>query len=305
MLKNGIIKKIATLFAEERSIWNIGIVNKPIYEFLNRKPEVEWIDEKDKNTFLADPFGLEINGELFILAEKYDYKEKKGYICLIKDNKEQQILKTEFHMSYPFLIEENGGIYCIPETHQANELVLYLAKEFPFKWEKIKVLIKKEVVDASFIKHHGLWWMFYTLQDDPHGKLYVSYAKTITGTWEDHKGNPIKEDNSSSRSAGTLFKYKGKIFRPAQDCSRTYGGAIKINEITKLTVDEFAEKTVKTIEPYMNSIYKNGIHTISAVGNITLVDGKRYIYKLRSLKEIIRIFKEKFKQYPKQWKKTS
>lgn len=292
-----ILEKLQGLFVIKMSDWNIGIVNKPIYTFLEGNPPVTWLPILKKNVFLADPFGVKIKDELFIFAEEYNHEEKKGYISLIKDGTIRRILETKIHASYPFLIEENGKTYCVPETYGAKKLVLYMASKFPYKWDEITTIMAEAVVDASFLKYKGQWWMFYTLQSDPHRKLYIAYANKLTGPWQKHKKQPVKNDISSSRSAGTLFTYKDKIYRPAQDCSNSYGGAIKINEITKLTPDDFEEKTIKYVRPYMDSKYKQGLHTISQVGNITLLDGKRYLYKLRPIKEIYKIIKEKIITY--------
>ena len=39
----------------------------------------------------------------------------------------------------------------------------------------------------------------------------------------------VKTDVRSARPAGTPFVYQGELYRPAQDCSRTYGGSIVIH----------------------------------------------------------------------------
>ena len=49
-----------------------------------------------------------------------------------------------------------------------------------------------------------------------------------------------------------------------------------VNQILKLTPDEFIEQPVSFIEPVTGSLFGKGLHTLSGSGNITLVDGKRY-----------------------------
>ena len=92
---------------------------------------------------------------------------------------------------------------------------------------------------------------------------------------EPHALNPVKMDVRSARPAGTPFIHKGVLYRPAQDCSNAYGGRIAINRVNRLTATEFDEETVKFIEPFIDGPFPDGIHTLSAVGDITLVDGKR------------------------------
>ena len=67
-----------------------------------------------------------------------------------------------------------------------------------------------------------------------------------------------------------------QLWRPGQDCSRTYGGRVALNRVTELSPERFAEETVKFIGPFKGS-WDKGMHTISAVGDVTLVDGKRFI----------------------------
>jgi len=46
----------------------------------------------------------------------------------------------------------------------------------------------------------------------------------------------------------------------------------------QLTPIDFKEEAVAFIEPYIDGPFPDGIHTVSAVGDITLVDGKRFVF---------------------------
>jgi len=66
--------------------------------------------------------------------------------------------------------------------------------------------------------------LFFTDADDgPLTKLRVWFADDLLGSWCPHPGNPVKPDIRSARPAGTPFVHDGALYRPAQDCSRTYG----------------------------------------------------------------------------------
>ena len=113
--------------------------------------------------------------------------------------------------------------------------------------------------------------------------LFVYYAESITGPYVPHAANPVKTDIRSSRPAGNFIETNGRIYRPAQDCSETYGGKIQINEIVKLSETEFEEKTVKTIlSP--DKKFNKGFHTISSCGELTVFDTKSYIFSLSNFK---------------------
>ncbi|GAG66909.1 unnamed protein product, partial [marine sediment metagenome] len=91
--------------------------------------------------------------------------------------------------------------------------------------------------------------------------------------WKPHASNPIKVDVRSARPAGNPFYHNGNFYRPSQDCSEIYGGKIVLNRITRLSPTEFKEEKVNVIGPYKNSPYPDGIHTISSVGDMTIIDG--------------------------------
>src|SRR5437899_1038840 len=106
-------------------------------------------------------------------------------------------------------------------------------------------------VDSTILQHDGLWWLWCTnAEDEPDSKLLLWYAFDLFGPWRPHPGNPVKVDVRSSRPAGRPFLFEGDLYRPAQDCSRTYGGAITISRVTRLSLTEFCEEPVVHIEPW-------------------------------------------------------
>lgn len=268
-------------------VWNIGITESPIQEFLNSDslPSVKWLPEEGKYSFIADPFAICNDKTVHILFEEYDYHSLRGYISAISiDDKtvspSRVVFKNPFHMSYPYLLEYKDGIYCIPETGEANEVSLYRADEFPFRWTKAATLISNfSGIDSTVFQYEGRWWLFATdLKDGFNLKLKAWYALDLMGPWMPHNGNPVKTDVRSARPAGTPFLHDGHLYRPSQDCSRSYGGRVVINRVIKLTPTEFEEEQAAIVGPYGNSLYSDGFHTISAVGGMTAVDGKRFAF---------------------------
>jgi hypothetical protein len=180
-------------------------------------------------------------------------------------------------MSYPYVFAFDDEILCVPETSMAGDVRLYRAVEFPDRWELAATLIKGfPAVDSTLFQYGGMWWLLC----GRHGKLskvelYAWYATSLFGPWTPHPLNPVKCDVRSSRPAGRPFMVAGSFCRPAQDCSRTYGGAIAINRIVKLSPTTFEEELVGRIEPDSTGPYRHGIHTVCPVDGVTLIDGKR------------------------------
>lgn len=292
--RNGLMYVIKNIFRHEQ--WNIGIVYEPIETFLklDSKPVINWFPIQKGRRFLADPFGLEGNTGITVLCEDFDYLSGKGIISSleIRDksfSSPKECINLPFHMSYPYLFEHNGEVYCIPETCQAREISLYKALEFPNKWTKIGVIIKDVAgVDPTIFQYEGIWWLMYT--DDEQGSalnLFVWYTPDLSLPWKPHAINPVKTDIRSVRPAGTPFMCNGYLYRPAQDYSKTTGGRIVLNRVTRLTPTEFKEDQVGFVEPYINSPFSDGLHTISAVGNCTLIDSKRWIFIPSAIKFIL------------------
>lgn len=287
-VKNYLAYRVNRLF---RSDWNIGIVDQPIQKFLDKsnQPSIQWLPKNGKETFVADPFGLQNGNTLTILVENFDQLTQKGSISYFEMNGKtsshlpKPAFEFDVHISYPYLLQHEGEIYCIPETSQAKEVVLLRAQSFPNNWERVGTLIKNSaIVDPTVFFYNNFWWLFCT--DEVSGantKLSAWYASDLFGPWHPHKLNPLKTDVHSSRPGGTPFIYENELYRPAQDCSRSYGGRIVINKVVCLNPDQFEEEIVSYVEPNLQDSYLDGVHTLSAVNEKTLIDAKRRIFLWR------------------------
>ena len=276
--------------------WNIGIAHEQISCFLrpNARPNVRWLSYPCDDKYLADPFAAIRNGRIYVLCEEFDYRTDKGRIVTLELTQglsslaPEVVMELPVHMSYPYLFEYQGEIYCTPETYQAHEVGLYKADDFPYRWRKIAVMVSNFAgADNTVFKYNDRWWLTSVDEEArPHYKLFVWHASDPTGPWMPHAANPVKVDISSSRPAGTPFFYKGSLYRPAQDCSRTYGGRIVLNNnrIVTLTHSKFKEERASIIEPCSTGHCSDGLHTISAAGNNTIIDGKRRVFNKHAFK---------------------
>jgi len=281
--------------------WNIGLSNSPIHEFLNSdlNPEIKWFPNLPKARLMADAFGVYFKNDLYIIYEDLLFNQGKGKIgsFLFKNGSFTQneiVIDEKFHMSYPFLIEHEGHLYCIPETYQANEVRLYKALEFPSKWKMEKVLIENYPgLDSTPFKYEGDWFLFSTNKSSGrHHHLNIHYAESIFGPWKAHPKNPVKTDIRSARPAGTVFQYNGEVFRPSMDYSEKIEGRIVINKILTLSRVDFKEEAHNIVDPYPNTYFSDKVHTLSKVGPYTLVDGAKELFVFSSFK----VFKYKIKR---------
>ena len=272
--------------------WNIGIAKVPIQDFLinDELPEITWFPNLPKDQFIADPFGLYQNGQLEIVYEVFPFKTGIGKIEAFSFDgsafsKSEGIIEAPFHMSYPFVLEYNDEIYCIPETYQANQVRLYKAVDFPNSWQFEQVLIENYAgIDNTPFYHKGSWWLFSTDKGagTHHYQLNVFYAEDLLGKWTAHPKNPVKTDIRSSRPAGTLFEHKGEVYRPSMDYSIKVEGRIVINKILILSKTDYLEEAVKIINPDSNTYFSDKIHTLSQAGPYTIVDGAKELFVFKN-----------------------
>ena len=85
--------------------------------------------------------------------------------------------------------------------------------------------------------------------------------------------NPVVSDVRRARPAGAPFRREGKLIRPGQDCSRTYGGAMSLNLVETLSVSDYREREVQRIEPDWYPRLR-ATHTINATERFVATDGK-------------------------------
>ena len=278
--------------------WCIGIVDAPISTFLDRGTEkpIRWLRPPGDGRFIADPFGADLDGTVHIVYEDFRYSTSKGLIATMEATASgppripRVAIDLSIPASYPYIVEDRGEIYCVPETNESRDVSLYRPLDFPMKWEKVATILRGvAALDSTVFRHEGRWWLTHTDREaGQYTHLFVWHAANLEGPWEPHPLNPVKADVRSSRPAGTPFVHEGTLFRPAQDCSQRYGGRIVINRVSRLTPTQFAEEPAATVEPFPDSPFPDGIHTISRVGDMTLIDSKRHRFIPSAIPYVIR-----------------
>ena len=287
---------LRSMFVSEQ--WNVGIVDRPIHTFLSGEAlsRVKWLPKLRAREFVADPFGVVLDGKLTILCEHFDYATGLGRLIAI--DPEQPEARTlmkigpqpPVHLSYPYVMELDGELLCIPESVKAREVALYRCERFPDQWRRVATLIANmDLVDVTVFRHEERWWLAGS-DAGPAGassELHLWYAERLTGPWHPHLSNPVKIDVCSARPGGTMFRHEDALYRPAQDCSTCYGRRVVINRIVKLSPTEYEEEFVQAVEPAQDGPYRAGLHTLSAVGNLTLIDSKRSVFAKEELPRAI------------------
>src|SRR5262249_31735107 len=123
--------------------WNIGTVDIPVSKLLDfdERPKVNWLPQAKAIDFIADPMSIVWRGKILTLAERWLAQQAKGQIVELEDsalnrNLVRIAITESHHLSYPYLFEYNGKLYCIPESATANEIAVYELEEPSKEWQK-------------------------------------------------------------------------------------------------------------------------------------------------------------------------
>jgi hypothetical protein len=270
-------------------LWRIGIARAEIARLaLTPAPiasdAITWLPAQRSFAFIADPFALWHDGKLHVLAELFDYRTKHGVIQYYSFGADLALegqgtaLSSAVHLSYPFLVRDDGAIYMVPEAYRGGRVLLYRARRFPAEWEPVAEILDEPAVDPTLIRHGGLWWMFYSrarIRGAAEDELHAAYAERIGGPWRRHPLNPIRSAADSARPGGTPFVSGGVLYLPTQDSRNAYGEAVTIVRIEELTPAAAQLEAVGRIAPETLGLGGfQGLHTLSACDGVTLFDVK-------------------------------
>ncbi len=315
LFKNKLSFHYNELFFTEQ--WNIGVVKEPIqsliydlrftiYDLNTKSKDIKWATLTNRFSCKADCFGYESEGKINILFEDFSYEKMKSSLGKIEFDdvsgfaNERTLLEKTYHLSYPYIFKVDNELYCIPESYQNKQISLYKVDKATGELIFVKTLIDNiSAIDSTIVFYNDKWWLFCTRKEhDSNTNLFVYYSDLFDGEYIPHANNPVKTDIRSARPAGTPFIYDSQLYRPSQNCSKTYGGQIVINRVEKISPFEFEEHEAAVIKSFDDISFRDGVHTISSVGDYCLIDVKRHRFVFKSFsyqlgRKIKRLFGEK------------
>ena len=275
-------------------MWRAGFIPAPIATLAEPAAwaawasRIAWLPDPGPWRYLADPFGLQRDGLTHVFVEAFDYRTLHGVIEhheLAPDltwRNRSTVLALPHHVSYPFIVEDAGEVFMIPENYRSNAITLYRARRFPAEWVRETTLLEGVPgAEPSLFKHEGRWWMFFTVVSGGRDQreLHLAHAERLTGPWRLHRQNPVINDATGARPGGTPFLAgDGAVMLPVQDCSRTYGEALRFARFTELSPENVVvEHTAARLTGGLASAAeRDGFHTLAHCGTGTLFDVKRF-----------------------------
>ena len=236
--------------------------------------------------FLADPFVATREGRTCVFAEDFVFRTGKGHVSAfdITSGTPRElgtVLQEDFHLSFPFLFEFEGGLYMCPESREAGEIRIYECVGFPLEW-RLKTVVMRNVVaaDTMIFPKNGLWWMLTNIsQTEPHdcsSELYLYWATSpLTGEWQPHPRNPVVNDPLTARNGGLLIDDREMVRVAQSPRIGSYGASARLFRITRLTPEEYVEEPVSNITPdFAAGIH--GSHHFHSNGRYSVWDSKQW-----------------------------
>ena len=237
--------------------------------------------------FQADSF-LFVKDDMLYLFYELQHWDNPGCIAMIKTtdlknwSKPVIVLKEPFHLSFPYVFEDNGHIYMVPESQESDSIRLYEANKNLTKFTCVRTLLRQERTggihynynDSHIYKNDGKYYLFTSYQKNwmYYQELYLS-DDLLKGTFNKHPQSPICTSNEYGRNGGSLIAYGDKLLRVTQDCHLNYGDNVSLHEITQLDEYNYKEKLFRRNVFPKNNIFIDGGHQL----NIAIFKGK-YIY---------------------------
>ncbi|MDB4638254.1 hypothetical protein OAE64_00030 [bacterium] len=271
---------LSKLFAIRFYKWSLFIGNG---DFLNSTLYRVKPVEMPRGEYWADPFIHKFNNELYVFFENFTYKDKKGKISCgkIVDSKIEEVvdvLDLEYHLSFPFLFEEKGSLFMIPETNQNKRLEIYKCLKFPKKWELYSTAFEGEIIaDSHVYKENENLWLFLNKAQNSilpiDNELYIYKIDSLKlNKITPHSQNPVIIDSRVARNAGGIFEYNGICYRPSQaNIEGIYGRNLNINEIKKINIDEYEEKISEIVKPnFLRNI--RSVHHVAVSEKYFVID---------------------------------
>jgi hypothetical protein len=282
--------------------WAIDIYTGPSWARLSpaggiNHPVITKSDIKDANAeFIADPFMIKAKDGWYMFFEVMNLLTRQGDIGCAKSpdglhwEYQKIVLDGPTHLSYPYVLEDGGQFYMIPENAEGQAIRLYRAADFPYSWAFESTLLQGSFSDTCVFFKDGTWWMLTCSKPYTHDELRLYYADRVTGPWTEHPESPVVRGNpTKAQCGGRILMTDGSVVRFTHEDYPTYGKKLRAFIITELTRTKYAEREYEgnpVLRAQGKGWNRHGMHHLDAheisPGKwIAVVDGYRKHLALR------------------------
>jgi len=248
--------------------------------------------QNDSTVFLADPFFVKEKDTFYVFFEHKKSKSNAdiGLLTSVDGNNYKYrgtVLSQKFHLSYPQVFKYKNEFFMVPESKQANVILLYKAHRFPFDWKVCDTLVSNvQLVDPSIYLSDSLNIMVAT---DYAKNMYVYRADSLFGKWQLHK-SPIALIGTESRAGGRFFADAKGLILPVQDFSKGYGCGLSLYRFSfengKYTVKREKKNyltAIANIKEFNAGMHQLDVQKLEANQYYYVYDGNRLNSNAKSL----------------------
>lgn len=228
-------------------------------------------------SYYADPFVWMHRGQFWVFAEEFRYLHDRGRIVAIPGKAgatAQVALDLPYHLSFPFLFEEGGELFMLPESRRNHTLSLFVCEDFPGRWRHVHDIFSGvDAVDSVIFRHDGLWWIITSLLHPQQSErsLAIFFCEDFRQqVWTPH---PVNGKNrytdltqGSGRNGGSVFRHEHNLFRVMQSSRSHYGQSIEIMQIARLTPQIYEERPASQDDLPLPLRRKGDAHHLSVCG---------------------------------------
>ncbi|MBW4360388.1 glucosamine inositolphosphorylceramide transferase family protein [Flavobacterium taihuense] len=285
-----LINQRTPFFQKDGGGWSVGYGESSDYpKVINVKENDIYSIEKlkaqnDSTVFLADPFFVK-EKDTFYLFFEHKKTKTNGDVGLLTsiDGKNYYyrgtVLTQKFHLSYPQVFKYKNCFYMVPESKQANAVLLYKAYHFPYDWRVCDTLVSNvRLKDPSIYVSDSLSIM---VASDDKLNMYVYQADSLFGKWSLNK-KPIALMGTEARAGGRFFADKKGLILPIQNCTNGYGYGLSLyrfsfkdGSYTTKRESPFFLKANKDIKEFNAGMHQLDIQRLDANHYYYVYDGSR------------------------------
>ena len=256
--------------------WTIGFTETPLLDILSGKPiQYRWMKHSFDNRWFADPFLLDVTEDDYVVLAE-DFEDERGYAVISKLIVDKstlnlksvtQLLDKGTHLSFPIFLKTGNDVFVYPEDSLSGELNLYRYDLQNEKLVKVETIMKAPITDAVLLEYEGEQLMFSTKLPNPNGNRLDVYIKK-NGHYL--LNEVVEMVGRTARMGGDFFWVDGALYRPAQDCTKRYGGALILQKAYVKDGKWLFEDVMRLTSPHPR--YTTGLHTFNVCKGTVVVD---------------------------------
>lgn len=281
------------------SLWhyNIGFFDFD-KQVLFGKADIHWMVHPYKDRFFADPFIVDMTTDVIkVLVEELFYHDGRGRITLLMVDRKtfrlvyrKVLLDLPTHLSFPFIYRTETEIYVIPENSQSGGLHAYHWDGNAETLTWISTLVEQPLIDSVIVRdNNGKYLLFGSLPGkQEHANLFVWQSGEPLRGYERVSSVPVIDNRPDcARRGGGFFTVDGTLYAAVQSCAYSYGEALRICKVNRLSANYLEEEEVGVLRP--DKRYPSGLHTFNLYKGLCVVDGLTYLF--RPDKKMINVLK--------------